>query len=109
VNNVRLSVLLAVAGAILAACVQMPTEKQQSVDLRPQLSFAVSLGGPAADNLEVYVDGLPMGRVSNFLVGQQALRVLPGTHVVRIMSGQSVIKEERIYVGDAMTKVITVN
>jgi hypothetical protein len=105
----RLGVLVAVLTAFLAACVQMPTEKQQSVDLRPQLSFALNAGSPASGNLEVYVDGLPMGPVSNFLVGQQALRVLSGTHVVRIMSGQTLIKEERIYVGDGMTKVIVVN
>lgn len=104
----RLGFLLALAAVLFSSCIQMPTEKQQSVDLRPQLSFAVNPGSPQG-NFEVYVDGLAMGPVSNFLVGQQALRVLPGTHVIRIMSGQTVIKEERIYVGDAMTKVITVN
>lgn len=100
---------LAFATTVLSACVQLPTEKQQSVDLRPQISFTLSTSSPAQGDLEVFIDGLPMGRVSNFLSGQQALRVLPGSHVVRIVSGGTLIKEERIYVGDGMTKVIAVN
>ena len=93
----------------LTACVQMPTEKQSSVDLRPQLSF--SLGNPALNPalLEIFVDGLPVGVVGNYLAGQQAVRVLSGTHVIRVVQGGSLVLEERVYVGDGMTKTIVVN
>jgi nucleoside phosphorylase len=108
-KSLGLAVALALSVEVLSACVQMPTEKQQSVDLRPQISFAINSGSPAHDQMEVFLDGLPVGPVSNYLVGQQALRVLSGSHVIRIMAAGSLIKEERIYVGDGMTKVITVN
>ena len=101
------ALVLALSASLLGACVQFPTEKQQSVDLRPQISFVVS--SPAQGELEVFVDGLAMGRVSDFLAGQQALRVLTGSHVIRLMSGSHLVKEERIYIGDGMTKIIAVN
>lgn len=102
-------VAVALCAGLLASCVQMPTEKQSSVDLRPQLSFSVA--SPALDpmGLEVFVDGLLVGRVGTYLAGQQAVRVLSGTHVVQIVQGGVVLKEERVYVGDGTTKTLVIN
>jgi hypothetical protein len=94
---------------ILIACVQMPTEKQSSVDLRPQISFTVS--NPALDpaGLEVRIDGLPVGMVSSYLAGQQAVRVRSGTHVVTVSRDGNVVLEERIYLGDTANKTLVIN
>jgi len=94
---------------LLASCVQMPTEKQSSVDLRPQLSFSVASPGLDPMGMEIFIDGLLVGRVGTFLAGQQAVRVLSGTHVVQIVQGGVVLKEERIYIGDGMTKTLVIN
>jgi len=108
--NLTLRVVTAVLlVATLASCVQMPSEKQSSVDLRPQLSFTVSNPALNPQFLEIQVDGLSVGAVGSYLAGQQAVRVLPGTHVVRVVRDGQAILEERIYVGDGMTKIIVVN
>lgn len=101
-------VIAATLTLLLGGCIQFPTEKNESVDLRPQLSFA--MGGSAASpaDLDVLVDGLPVGRVSTFLSGEQAIRVLPGTHVITIKRGEQVLQEERLFFGDNMTKTVVV-
>ena len=105
-RRAAMSVLLGTL--LLSACIQFPTEKQEGVDLRPQISF--SLGNPAlnAADLEVLVDGLPVGSVSTYLAGQQAVRVLPGNHVITIRQGGRVLQEDRLFIGDAMTKIVVV-
>ena len=100
---------VAVSVHLMTGCVQMPTERQAAVDLRPRISFAVA--NPALDPAQLYVsvDGLAMGVVSSFMVGQQELTVLPGSHVVRVTLGDRIVMEERVYVGDGMTKTLLVN
>ena len=95
--------------ATLSSCVQMPTEKQSNVDLRPQLSFSVENPALNPQFLEVFVDDLQVGVVGSYMVGQQAVRILPGTHVIRVVREGRAILEERIYVGDGMTRIIVVN
>src|SRR5262245_56860833 len=86
--------------ASLPACVQYPTERQGVVDLRPGLSFKVA--NPSANPLmaRVTVDGLDVGAVGDFLVGQTLLRVVPGNHVVRVVQDGTVFLEQRVYLGD---------
>lgn len=107
----HLRVLLAVILLSLSVigCVQMPTEKQTAVDLRPRLTFAVN--NPALDpaRLQISVDGLAMGLVASYLAGQQELAVLPGTHLITVTQGNAVVLQERIYVGDGMTKTLQLN
>lgn len=85
----------------LSGCVQMPTEKEGVADLRPQISFVAERHH---NDARVYVDNAEMGRVGDFLDGRAALRVLPGTHVVRVMSGNDVLLEERFYVADGVSR-----
>ena len=98
---------LAAAGAIIGSvliggCVQMPTEKQHISDMRPQISFKAE--GERAQGSRVFVDGLDMGMVSDFLDGQAAARVLPGTHIVSVTSGGSILLEEKVYLGDGVSR-----
>lgn len=92
--------------AALTGCVQYPTEKQSVVDTRPSISFR---GASEANvSARVIVDNLDMGALGDFVEGRNALRLLPGTHVVRVVLGASVLLEERMYVGDGVNKTLLV-
>jgi hypothetical protein len=95
----------------LVGCVQMPTEKQSVVDQRPQITFRVNGNPQAAAQARVLVDELDMGAVQDFMDGQATLRVLPGTHVVKVQAGNTVLLLERAYLGDGVVRPfnVTVN
>jgi hypothetical protein len=42
--------------------------------------------------------------VSEFMEGKAAMRVLPGMHIVSVSSGGSVLLEERVYLGDGVSR-----
>lgn len=87
---------------ILAGCTQMPTEKQSISDMRPQISFKVD--AKLAQGYRVLIDGLDMGMVSDFIDGKNAMRVLPGTHIVKVTVGGTVLLNERVYLGDGVSR-----
>ena len=89
-----------------AGCVQMPTEKQQVADVRPSIAFRV-LNAQAAD-ARVYVDEIDVGAAGDFAEGQAALRVLPGTHLLRVARGSQVLLQEKVYLGDGVNRVFVV-
>ena len=97
------------AFALLSACVQMPTENAGIVDMRPQISFKSSLDVAGAN---VFVDGLPVGSVQVYLEttekGGTALRVLPGVHQVRVVRGEQILLDERVYLADGVSKTLLV-
>jgi hypothetical protein len=78
----------------------MPTEKQGVSDIRPQISFK------AADtqnhSARVIVDGLDMGSLGTFLEGVAALRIISGTHQVRVMNGTQILLDEKFYAGEGV-------
>ena len=104
----RAWIILAALAALMlgtAGCVQMPTEKQGVSDLRPQVSFV------AAESLfdaVVYVDDVAVGRVGDFRDGVAALRILPGTHTVRVVADGRVLLDERFYIGDGVSRAFRV-
>lgn len=102
-------IFLSILSVTTAACIQLPTATQTSVDLRPQLAFRLSNPSLDGNQLLVFVDGLNMGVVANYLVDRQALRVLSGTHELKIMQADRVVLQERLYIGDGMMKIIVVN
>lgn len=86
----------------LAGCVQLPTEKSGVSDLRPQLSFAADAERMGA--ARVSVDGIDVGFVGDYLSGQAALRVLPGTHRITVIGNGSVVLDEKAYFGDGVSR-----
>ena len=92
----------------LAACVQMPTEKQSIADLRPQISFKFIPTNPMAQTSRVILDGQDMGSIQQFTDGVNSLKVLPGTHQLQILNGSLVLLEERFYVADGVNKSFVV-
>ena len=89
---------------LLTGCVQYPTEQKSVVDLRPQISFRVNLADARIQEARVLVDGLDAGRLGDFLDGKGALRVLPGSHDVRVVLGDEVLLDERAYRGDGVDR-----
>lgn len=94
-----------------SGCVQMPTESAGVVDMRPQISFK-SLG--SATGATVLVDGLEVGPLQAYLESSDkntsgtTLRVLPGTHQIRVIRGSDILLDERVYIGDGVTKTLLV-
>ncbi len=109
-NNTATSLLaaaiLAAGAASIGACTQFPTEKQAVVDNRPSLAFRTE--GYRAAGARVLVDNLDMGSVDDYREGEGALRILPGTHQVRIVSGAEVLLDEKLYVGDGVNRTLIV-
>ena len=91
----------------LSACTQMPTEKQSISDLRPQISFRAA--DEHARSARVILDGLDMGAVDSYLEGVASLRILSGTHLLSIASGNQVIFQEKFYAGDGVNRTFIVN
>ena len=99
----RLVAAAVLSGLLLASgCTQLPTEKSGVSDMRPQLSFKVE--SEALLSSRVRVDGLDVGSVADYLAGKSALRVLPGTHQVQVYSSQGIFLDEKVYVGDGVSR-----
>jgi hypothetical protein len=94
------------SSAGLAGCVQMPTEKQSVVDQRPQISFRYEDSG--VRSARVLVDDLDVGRVSDFQDGRATLRVLPGSHVIKVQRGDESLLNERAYLADGAVRPFTI-
>lgn len=88
--------------SILAGCTQLPTEKQSVSDMRPQISFKAD--SEFAQNARVLVDSLDLGAVGDFLDGKAAVRVLPGMHKLTVTSGTAVLLDEKVYLGDGVSR-----
>jgi hypothetical protein len=95
------------AGSLMVTgCTQLPTEKQSISDMRPQISFKAE--DIRAKNARVILDDLDMGMVGNYLEGSAALRILPGSHELRITSGNEIILAEKFYAGDGVNRTFIV-
>ena len=97
---------IVVAMLLIAACTQMPTEKRSVVDMRPQLSFKVVDDG--LRSATVFVDGLAMGSVGEFDEGVAALRILSGSHQIRVDLNGRALVDEKLYIGDGVNRTILV-
>lgn len=106
-SSFLITVLVMASVLTLAACVQMPTEKQGTSDLRPQISFSVDATNERTMNSRVYVDGIEVGSASEFVHGVNSLKILPGTHLIKVVSNGETLLEERVYIGDGVNKSFT--
>lgn len=103
-----ITILSMAAGMLmLSACTQMPTERQGTSDMRPQISFKAA--DERTRNAHVILDDLDMGLVENYLEGAASLRILPGTHLLSVVKGDRVIFQEKFYVGDGVNRTFIVN
>lgn len=105
-RSLGLTVALALSLATLVGCVQYPTEKAAVADIRPQISFSISEGDAHLKSATVYVNGLEIGKAGDFLDGKAAVRVLPGSNVVKVMDGPTRVIEQTVYLGDGVARSI---
>ncbi len=103
-KNLIAAVVFSSCLPVFVGCVQYPTERQSVVDLRPQITFRFDAANVALSEARVLVDGLDSGRMGDFVDGSGSLRVLPGTHVVQVVIGSDVLLNERVYIGDGVTR-----
>ncbi|WP_039035863.1 MULTISPECIES: hypothetical protein [Shewanella] len=104
--KLKLALILSVL-SLNVGCVQMPTTSSSTVDNRPQIVFKVS-DTSDVEGMRVIVDGLDNGPVAPFTNGTQALRILPGTHIIKILNGDTVISSQKIYVSDGVIKEVLI-
>lgn len=108
IRSVGLSAILATA-VVLGGCVQYPTEKAGVADSRPQLSFRITSSDVQLRTARVVVNGLDVGAVGDYLEGQAALQVLPGKNTVQVVSGDRVVLDQQVYLGDGVGRTLLIN
>jgi len=92
---------------MVTGCVQMPTEKQGLADLRPGIAF--NIGDPKLVTARVVVDGLDLGTVGDYLDCKATVRLLNGTHFLRVISGADIVHEEKFYLADGVNRSFILN
>jgi hypothetical protein len=98
-----------IAASVSVGCTQMPTEKHGIADIRPQIAFKVDGERPhKVRQARVHVDGLDMGPVGDYIDGTASVRIVPGTHTLRVVSGDEVLMEEKFYVGDGVNRTFII-
>ena len=89
----------------LGAC-QMPSEEAVISDSSAGISFRIV---PDTQQVyEVYVDGLLMGNARDYREGKAILKILPGSHVIKVVSNGAVVMEQKLYVASGANKVLVV-
>lgn len=88
----------------LTACVQLPTEKQAIVDQRPQISFRIEGADRQFRDARVLVDDLDVGRVGDYVDGKASLRLVPGTHLIKVQHDGRVVMAEQAYLADGAVR-----
>jgi len=92
---------------LLSACVKQPTSSEKIVDDRPAISFK-SQSGALDGAYVVFVDNLRVGTASQYPAGRAALRVLSGSHLLRVERGGEVVLEQEVYLGDGAVREILI-
>jgi hypothetical protein len=106
ISTLILGAATLVTAFICSGCTQMPTEKHSVSDMRPQIAFKVATDG--AHSARILLDGLDVGALENYLEGVAAVRILPGTHTLRVVSGNAILLDERFYIGDGVNRTFIV-
>jgi len=104
----HLIVATCIATGAMNGCVQLPTEKQGAVDMRPRIGFDVHDTAMAAQ-ARVIVDGLDAGPLNGFMNGVGTLRLLNGNHLVQVVLGSRAVLEQRIFLADGAQRQLQVN
>ncbi|ROQ19793.1 hypothetical protein EDC38_0381 [Marinimicrobium koreense] len=91
---------------VLVGCVQSPTKETRVVDDRPGLTF--ELYSSATGEHELFIDDVSYGPVSQYLEGENRLRLVDGTHRVELRHKGEVTFSQRVYLGAGVNRVIKV-
>lgn len=91
---------------LTTACSQMPGEKPAHADRRPQISFKTDSERALAARIEL--DGQDAGPLSDYLDGAAAIRLRPGSHVLRVWRGSEILLNERLYLVDGAQRTFLI-
>ncbi len=108
-RELRIVALSLVLFALTACISAKPVETQGTVDDRPLLFFVADRNASGSGELELFVDGLYMGKASAFINTKKGLAIIPGTHVVEVRRNGAILVKEKIYVGSGTNKTIPIN
>lgn len=100
--------LAIVAVALLAACVQTPTERTEVVDDRPRLAFEIVRLDKSPGQYDVFIDKLRHGALNQFIVDENTLRVTEGRHLIEIKRDGTTVYSQDVYLGANNTRIIKV-
>lgn len=98
-NTLKL-LFTSIAITMLCSCA-MPVTTVRTVDDRPTLAIK---GAP--ENATLFIDGLNMGLANAFNGDPAVLTIEPGTHVVRVAVGATVIYEQRVFVESSLKTIV---
>lgn len=102
-----MKLLAAICVAVLLAACQMPGEHRVVSDNSAGISFSIPESGSDRD-YQVFVDGLPMGDAKGFAKGKHILKIISGTHVIRVERDGVEVLKEKIYVSSGTNKVLVI-
>lgn len=90
----------------LSGCVQKPTATTEIADTSPTVNFAVAGDG---NGMELIVDGISYGALSQYLAPEQALKLVPGKHVIAIRTAQGTTFSQEVYLSESTHRTIETN
>lgn len=100
-------ILIALVLLITAnGCVQQPTAITQIADTSPTINFSATT---YEAGLELFVDGISYGLLSQYLAPKQALKLVPGKHVIEIKTAQVIVFSTHIYLSESTHRTIETN
>ncbi|WP_019528162.1 hypothetical protein [Dasania marina] len=84
------------------------THTSAIIDDRPVLVFNFESGKPSSP-VTILIDNLAMGDAIDFQNGKQGLKIISGTHIIKLEYKGRIILEDKIYVGQGSTRTININ
>ncbi|OUS26521.1 hypothetical protein A9Q99_18505 [Gammaproteobacteria bacterium 45_16_T64] len=90
----------------IVAC-QMPGEHRVVSDNSAGISFSIPESGEGR-SYQVFVDGLPMGDAHGFAKNKNILKIISGTHMIRVERDGVEVMKEKIYVSSGTNKVLVI-
>jgi hypothetical protein len=102
-------VFLAIFIGLMYGCSSTnPTQTSTTTDDRPTLMFNFE-GIIPVGPVNIYIDDIYMGDALKFKQGELGLKIIAGSHFIRIEHQNTIVLEEKVYVGRGSTKVININ
>jgi hypothetical protein len=97
------AVALALALALAPAGCALFQRSTGNVDQKPDEGYLQFTNGTGEDR--IFVDGRPVGTGEEF-AADRLLAVTSGPHLVEVVRGGTVVRQERVYVGQGNTRKV---
>lgn len=98
-----LSMIILSSGCVTAK----PTETSTVVDDRPIIIFKFEQAPPASA-VKIFIDDIYTGDAQNFQEGVLGLKIIPGTHFLRLEHNGNIILKQKLYLSDGLTKTVSI-